>query len=305
MDFVKVSDTCSKVPIPGNNGTCTVGVLYRPTASTSVAGSLTVAANPGGMVVARLSGTGAAPPSLRIAPNNVDYMVVTVNSASPPTTFTVSNTGQTQSGALQGASVTGANGGDFHVTADGCNGMQLGPNGSSTCTVAVAFAPRVAAAESATLGENDGQGHAASAFLHGTGVAGCPTTCPAGANCGTYTPPMAGCASINCGPNCTSPQTCGGGNPGRPNVCGCTKATSCPSPDNCGTIPDGCGGMVSCGPACTLCVANVCGCTKQTSCPPPDNCGTIPDGCGGMISCGPDCHGAKRSCVANVCLRGP
>src|SRR6185503_9143513 len=34
-------------------------------------------------------------------------------------------------------------------------------------------------------------------------------------------------------------------------VVACKKLTMCPSPDDCGTLPDGCGGTVSCGPACT------------------------------------------------------
>ncbi len=73
----------------------------------------------------------------------------------------------------------------------------------------------------------------------------------------------------------------------------CMPLTMCPAPDNCGTIPDGCGGMVTCGPPCTApqtCggggTPNVCGCTPLTTCPAPDNCGMIPDGCGGMVICG-------------------
>jgi hypothetical protein len=73
--------------------------------------------------------------------------------------------------------------------------------------------------------------------------------------------------------------------------------TTCPGSDNCGTIPDGCGGTVTCGPACSApesCggggTANVCGCTPTvTTCPGGDNCGTISNGCGGMVSCGPAC----------------
>ncbi len=49
-------------------------------------------------------------------------------------------------------------------------------------------------------------------------------------------------------------------------VATCVPITTCPAPDNCGTLPDGCGGTVSCGAACAApqtCggggTANVCG----------------------------------------------
>ena len=95
-------------------------------------------------------------------------------------------------------------------------------------------------------------------------------------------------------------------------VVACKKLTMCPSPDDCGTIPDGCGGTVSCGPACTApktCggggMANVCGCTPTTTmCPVGSNCGTVDNGCGMPISCGPACT-APNTCggggTANVC----
>lgn len=47
---------------------------------------------------------------------------------------------------------------------------------------------------------------------------------------------------------CTAPQTCGGG--GTPNVCGrpaCVPTTCAAQSKNCGSIPDGCGGTISCG----------------------------------------------------------
>ena len=95
-------------------------------------------------------------------------------------------------------------------------------------------------------------------------------------------------------------------------VVACKKLTMCPSPDDCGTIPDGCGGTVSCGPACTApntCggggMANVCGCTPTTTmCPVGSNCGTVDNGCGMPITCGPACT-APNTCggggTANVC----
>src|SRR5436309_14351958 len=102
-----------------------------------------------------------------------------------------------------------------------------------------------------------------------------PTTCAAqGKNCGTI---PNGCrGTLTCGA-CTAPQTCGGG--GIANVCGlgtpppaCTPTTCAAQGKNCGTIPDGCGGTLTCG-ACTApqtCgsggIAHICGLGKP---PPP------------------------------------
>src|SRR5207302_540217 len=80
---------------------------------------------------------------------------------------------------------------------------------------------------------------------------------------------------------------------GAANVCGCTRATACPEGRSCRTVPNGCGGTLTCG-ACTApqpCgaagVTNVCGtCTPPTACPVGQHCGTIPDGCGGTLTCG-------------------
>src|SRR5205807_2455872 len=82
-----------------------------------------------------------------------------------------------------------------------------------------------------------------------------------------------------CGIVCTGGFTCSAGH------CVCSPLTACPGPDDCGTIPDGCGGSVSCGDAgCSApntCggggTPNVCGCTAS----PPVLCGT-----GGGTSCG-------------------
>lgn len=82
---------------------------------------------------------------------------------------------------------------------------------------------------------------------------------------------------------------CGGG--GVPNQCGagtCTKTTCVAEGKNCGSIPDKCGGMLSCG----SCIApqscggggtpNLCGCTLGTC---GGKCGSPPDGCGGSLTC--------------------
>jgi len=94
----------------------------------------------------------------------------------------------------------------------------------------------------------------------------------------------------------------------------CTPTTCAAKGLNCGTIPDGCGGTLTCGvcAAPQTCggggVANVCGvCTPTTCAALGKDCGTIPDGCGGTLTCGvctapQTCGGAG---IANVCGAAP
>jgi hypothetical protein len=60
----------------------------------------------------------------------------------------------------------------------------------------------------------------------------------------------------------------------------CTPITCADQGLTCGQAGDGCGGTLTCGPACppTTCVPAVC---------PADFCGTYPDGCGNTLTCEP------------------
>jgi hypothetical protein len=107
---------------------------------------------------------------------------------------------------------------------------------------------------------------------------------------------------------CDPPETCGGG--GFPKLCGCAPLP-CPQALECGMVPDGCGGMASCG----SCVgfdtcggggeANMCGCTVtgDACADQGKNCGMVVSECGGLVGCGvcspPDSCGGSG--VMNVC----
>jgi hypothetical protein len=75
----------------------------------------------------------------------------------------------------------------------------------------------------------------------------------------------------------------------------CRRTTCRKAGATCGTIPDGCGGILTCGvcPAPLSCggggVPNACGdntCTPTTCQQAGATCGTIGDGCGGALNCG-------------------
>ncbi|MCS6898437.1 MAG: hypothetical protein RMJ98_01385, partial [Myxococcales bacterium] len=140
--------------------------------------------------------------------------------------------------------------------------------------------------------------------------------CAGGKNCGKV---ANGCGGlITCGPDtCAIPgQICGGG--GEPNKCGSppiqpctplTQAQACTNGKNCGWVPNGCGGVISCGTCapgqtCGLGGENKCGpnCTPKTCAQQGKNCGVTGDGCGGTIDCGTCASGQICGAyAANVC----
>jgi hypothetical protein len=77
----------------------------------------------------------------------------------------VTNNGQNTSGPLT-AGLTGANAGEFGITADTCNGQTLAA--SATCTVSVRFTPTSAGVKAASLGISGTPGGSTSSALTGT-----------------------------------------------------------------------------------------------------------------------------------------
>jgi hypothetical protein len=93
----------------------------------------------------------------------------------------------------------------------------------------------------------------------------------------------------------------------------CVPTTCEAQSKNCGELPDGCGGVLTCGVCSELAacgaggVPNVCGdgnaCTPKSCGALEKNCGTVSDGCSGTLQCG-TCTGGM-TCggggIANVC----
>lgn len=102
--------------------------------------------------------------------------------------------------------------------------------------------------------------------------------------------------SIDCG-LCPSPaDTCT-----PEGLCLCQPKTSC-APGECGELPDGCGGVITCGcPTGQTCESGQCICTKKTC--GSNNCDIMSDGCGGQIDCGKCTTGT--TCQNNACVCQP
>lgn len=126
--------------------------------------------------------------------------------------------------------------------------------------------------------------------------------CAGGKNCGEVANGCGGvvscgndiCAKANQGEICGGngvPNQCG--KPPIPNCTPQTTAQACSGGKNCGWVPNGCGGVISCGncganQTCGLGGLNICGpnCTPKTCTQLGKNCGLWGDGCGNTVSCG-------------------
>jgi hypothetical protein len=183
-----ISDTTCAGPL-GPGASCTVDVVFAPTLTAGPKSALlTVAATPGGMAEAMLSGAGLTPGQLTITPPRSDLGKVALGAAPNPVPFTVTNTGQSTTGALA-VTLLAASG--FQLVANGCT-AGLGPG--AQCVVQVAFVPTAVGSVQGTLMVSGDPGGAAAASVTGTGTArvkvtgvsgGMVTSAPGGIRCPT------------------------------------------------------------------------------------------------------------------------
>ncbi|MFO0679219.1 MAG: hypothetical protein U0169_22010 [Polyangiaceae bacterium] len=172
---------------------------------------------------------------------------------------------------------------DFPVTA--CGPLADGCGGLITCGV-------------------DGQGGCVAP--QSCGGAGVASQCGGNAGCTPRTVADCATANVQCGPmadgcggfvdcgGCPANESCGAGGPSKCGTSGvdagtCTKKTCADYPANsCGPVPDGCGGVLTCG-------------ANGGTCTPPQSCGGggTPSVCGGSSACVPKtCNQLNATCGA-------
>lgn len=161
--FQVQTSTCSGAL--GPLATCQVSVIFSPTTTGPLAAQLDISGMPGGTRAVALTGQGAFPAALSITPMTFDFRGVGLGSSSMPTTFTVTNTGGSPTGAPSVA-VTGPDGAMFTQSGTTC-GAALAPAG--TCTVTLVFVPTTTGPRSATLEVRASPGGQASATLSANG----------------------------------------------------------------------------------------------------------------------------------------
>ena len=138
------SDSCG-TQLTGS-ASCTISVVYAPTALGPQTGTLTVSDALRTQTVA-LSGMGVQPPAIGVSPSSLSFTAQQVGVASSPVTLTVTNTGGAPM-ANVGFQITGQAAGNFATGVSTC-GATLAAG--SSCTVQVIFTPVTSGGSAASL----------------------------------------------------------------------------------------------------------------------------------------------------------
>ena len=157
-DFAQTSNCGSSIAA---NSSCTVSVTFRPAATGTRTGSLTV--NAGGVTsTVSLSGAGTAPgPVLNLSPASLTFAKTVVGSTAAAQAVTVTNSG-TASATVSGVAVTG----DFSQTSN-CGTVAAG----GSCTVSVTFKPTAGGSRTGILTVTSNANNSpATVGLSGTGI---------------------------------------------------------------------------------------------------------------------------------------
>jgi hypothetical protein len=151
-------------PSPATGDSCTLQIVFSPTAAGDRAGLLTVPANiAGGSVTAHLDGTGVSPGNLSLSTSLLTFGTLVVGTSSTAQTLTLSNTGG--SGVTLQPPVISS---QYTVTSN-C-GAILGAG--QLCTLTIVFSPTATGPQPGTLTVSGNPGALqAHATLGGSGVA--------------------------------------------------------------------------------------------------------------------------------------
>ena len=144
------NDNCSGQEIVAGS-TCTIQVLFVPTATGAAAGKITVTGSiPGSTLIATLTGTGIPAGSVTLTPGVLAFGDVQVGAQSPAQSLTVQNV-YTSPLTVTSLAVTPP----FVLATNGCGASIAG---SSDCSLSVGFDPTTAGSFNGTLTMIDGAG---------------------------------------------------------------------------------------------------------------------------------------------------
>jgi Abnormal spindle-like microcephaly-assoc'd, ASPM-SPD-2-Hydin len=160
-DFV-LSGQCPATLAAG--ASCSLSVVFAPTATGSRSATLSVPANvQGGSIAVSLTGTATQGSVIVLTPLRMDFGAMILGQTSPVQYLTIANTG-TQVATLQQPTTSGP----FAITANTC-GTVLSAN--TSCTLGLHFTPTASGTALGTLSVSDSAG-TQTAVLSGTGQAG-------------------------------------------------------------------------------------------------------------------------------------
>ena len=160
-DFAQTNTGCTaSIAI---NATCTISVIFTPTAAGARTGTLTLTSNgTGSPQTVSLTGTGTAP-VLGLSATTLSFGSITIGVSSSAQILTVTNTG-TAPLTISNIAITG----DYSDTNSGCT-ASIAANG--TCTISVIFKPTATGTRTGTLTlTSNGTGSPQTVALTGTGV---------------------------------------------------------------------------------------------------------------------------------------
>jgi hypothetical protein len=171
-DFTEKDNCASQTIAVGSS--CSVQIVFAPTATGARPGQLTIYANvAGGQATVALNGTGTTAAAIVLTPLVLNFPATIVNQTPASQNITVSNTGGTL--ATLSTPVLSGNTGDFAVFANTC-GATLASGVS--CTLSITFTPTASGARSASLSvtDNAGTSSAATQTASLTGIGEAPAT---------------------------------------------------------------------------------------------------------------------------------
>jgi hypothetical protein len=158
-DFTISANTCGAT-LAANVG-CTVGIAFAPTASGTRSGTLTVTDSAGTQTTS-LTGLGVQPATDALAPLALTFGAQQLNTASATQQVTLTNSGDAALVLIAAQITSGA----FTVV----NGCGNSLNGHSSCSMLVAFVPKIVGPGTGLMTVSD-QFRTQTVTLNGTGVA--------------------------------------------------------------------------------------------------------------------------------------
>jgi Abnormal spindle-like microcephaly-assoc'd, ASPM-SPD-2-Hydin/Cep192 domain 4/Beta-propeller repeat len=162
-DFAE-TNTCPASLAAGNPApSCTISVTFKPTASGTRTGTLTITDNASGSPqTVSLTGTGTTAPAVSFTPASLTFSGQETGTTSAAQTVTLTNTG---SATLTVSSITAS--GDFAET----NTCGTSVNAAASCTISVTFTPSITGTRSGTVTVTDNaSGSPQTVSLTGTGT---------------------------------------------------------------------------------------------------------------------------------------
>lgn len=144
-DFSNSGGTCSNGGTVVASSSCTMLLVFSPSAVGARSGLLTINGNATG--TANLTGTGTGSPTVGFSPTSLSFGNQSLQIPSSPQNVTLTNTG-TSPLTISSITLTGANIGDYSISSNNCGASLAAGN---NCIVGITFTPTIVGSRTANL----------------------------------------------------------------------------------------------------------------------------------------------------------